>query len=67
MRENLTGEESSAESHMSKHPQDSILNRLIRVLEWANKGYPSDGWAAYLTSLKIESHRLDSRAPRWLL
>jgi hypothetical protein len=51
MRENMTGEESSAESHMSEHPQDSILNRLVRVLEWANQVCPGDGWGAYLTSL----------------
>ena len=51
IRENVTGEDSSDESHMSEHPQDSILNRLIRVLEWADHNHPGEGWGAYLTSL----------------
>lgn len=50
MRENISGDESSDESHMSEHPQDSVLNRVVRVLEWVDQQDPSHGWGNYLTS-----------------
>ena len=50
MLEAVTGEESSNESTLSEHPQDSIINRLVRVLEWASIKHPEDGWGRYLTS-----------------
>lgn len=50
MRENITGEEFSDASHIHEHPQDSIVRRLIKVLEWAVATKPiADGWAKYLT------------------
>ena len=51
MRENITGDEWSDESHISEHRQDSIVKRLIKVLEWAVATKPmGDGWAKYLTT-----------------
>ena len=35
---------------VGEHGQDSIVNRLVRVIEWADARYPSDGWGGYLTT-----------------
>jgi hypothetical protein len=54
MHETVTGEEGALpggeRTNVSQHPQDSIINRLIKVLEWAKKEYPDHGWDRYLTS-----------------
>src|SRR5262249_51369237 len=34
--------------NFEKHPQDTIENRLLRVLEWAAREHPDDGWEAFL-------------------
>jgi hypothetical protein len=54
-REVVTGEDSSPSpgsevSTVSKHRQDSIVNRLLSVLKWAHKTHPNDGWGRYLTA-----------------
>ena len=33
---------------VGQHPQDSIANRLLRVLQWASANKPGDGWGKYL-------------------
>jgi hypothetical protein len=33
---------------VGQHPQDSIANRLLRVLQWASANKPGDGWDKYL-------------------
>jgi hypothetical protein len=33
---------------LKQHPQDSLLNRLVKVLEWASANHPEDGWGRYL-------------------
>ena len=54
-REAVTGDEIAGspgddKSTVSEHRQDSIVNRLLRVLLWARDAYPNDGWGAYLTT-----------------
>jgi len=50
IRENVDGGPWSDQSNLhEKHPQDSIVNRLIKVLQWANANHGSDGWD-YLTA-----------------
>src|SRR5215203_3521058 len=48
-REAVTGEENpdSDRTTIGDHPQDSIMNRLLRVLQWADANYPNDGWGKY--------------------
>jgi hypothetical protein len=50
LREVVTGEEDpdSDKTTVGDHPQDSIDNRLLRVLQWAHAEYPDDGWDRYL-------------------
>jgi hypothetical protein len=53
--EAVTGHERSTspaadKSTVSLHRQDSIVNRLVKVLLWARDVYPNDGWGAYLTT-----------------
>ncbi|HEY2973141.1 MAG TPA: HYR domain-containing protein [Pyrinomonadaceae bacterium] len=53
-REAVTGEENpdSNLTTIGDHPQDSIMNRLLRVLQWADAdaNYPNDGWGKYLVN-----------------
>jgi hypothetical protein len=53
-REVVTGENSpdpgGNKTTVGEHPQDSIVNRLVRVLEWADTHYQNDGWGRYLTT-----------------
>lgn len=54
-REVVTGEDSSPSagsdvSTVSLHRQDTIVNRLLKVLQWAHKNYPDKGWDKYLTA-----------------
>jgi hypothetical protein len=38
-------------SHISEHPQDSVVRRLIRVLQWADaRGGDDEGWGRFLTA-----------------
>jgi hypothetical protein len=37
-------------TNVSQHCQDSIVNRLVKVLDWARTNYHDDGWERYLTS-----------------
>ena len=48
MLEGLTGEDTARQSRLSEHPQDALLNRLVKVLEWARDNHPEDGWGRYL-------------------
>lgn len=56
--EDLTGNDVSDKSDVGDHKQDSIINRLIRVLEWASTNYPDDGWGRYLIGPEDE-HTVD--------
>jgi hypothetical protein len=54
LHEVVTGEERSPsaggdKTSLGQHSQDSIANRLLRVLQWADENYPDDGWHRYLT------------------
>jgi hypothetical protein len=41
-------------SHISEHRQDSVVNRLLKVLEWAHANHSSDGWNRYFPSGTID-------------
>ena len=41
-------EDKCSELNISEHPQDSILRRLLYVLDWARATHPDDGWERYL-------------------
>ena len=56
MEENITGEDVSEASHISEHSQDSVVNRLINVLEWAVAKHETDGWERYLTGTPGHHH-----------
>ncbi|MFL6333372.1 MAG: BPSS1187 family protein [Pyrinomonadaceae bacterium] len=51
--ETITGEEGDLpggeRTNVGDHPQDSIINRLIGVLKWADAKHPDHGWGRYLT------------------
>jgi hypothetical protein len=53
MNETVTGENTSTTNKLSKHTQDSLINRLQRVLVWAAREHPNDGWSRYFTQLGI--------------
>ncbi|HYV24284.1 MAG TPA: hypothetical protein VE969_03530 [Pyrinomonadaceae bacterium] len=38
------------ELKINKHPQDAVVNRLLKALEWAAAAHPGDGWERYLTA-----------------
>ena len=59
MLEGLTGEDTTRTSRLSEHPQDSLLNRLVRVLEWASDNHPEDGWDRYLIPQRGGGHLLN--------
>lgn len=53
-REVVTGKDAGSApgadvTAVSTHPQDCIVNRLVKALEWAAAKYPDDGWGRYLT------------------
>jgi hypothetical protein len=45
--------------NFEKHPQDTIENRLLRVLQWAARQYADDGWEAFLVGGKNPSINWD--------
>lgn len=58
LREDITGVNWSEASHISEHKQDSVVNRLIKVLEWACANHGDGGWGRYLTTTNGE-HGVD--------
>src|SRR5262249_18464712 len=45
--------------NFEKHPQDTIENRLLRVLQWAAREHADDGWEAFLGGGKNPSINWD--------
>lgn len=58
-REVVTGEDSSPAigsevTDVSEHSQDSIVNRIAKVLKWADTEYPNHGWDRYLAGNNVD-------------
>ena len=43
---------------LSDHTQDTIVNRLFRVLTWAHARYPGDGWGQFVTATGVDWSRV---------
>src|ERR1700752_109664 len=55
MRETITGDDASGVSHMNEHRQDSVVSRLVKVLEWVIATAPlSEGWGKYLKNGEVD-------------
>jgi hypothetical protein len=48
LRETVTGDDASNKTDFHLHRQDSIVNRLINVLKWADDQNDEEGWGKYL-------------------
>ncbi|MFL6230337.1 MAG: BPSS1187 family protein [Pyrinomonadaceae bacterium] len=58
-REVVTGKDSSPDpgsdiSTIGEHRQDSVVNRLVKVLEWADANHSTHGWNRYLVGGDVD-------------